>query len=179
MNKTFIFIVGLLISVVFSGSANAQVYRQGDGILSVGIGFGLASGTIGGLGDLGGGFGPISLGYEAIVSDSRSGSFGVGALVGARLGTGVLSANRFTIMGRAAYHFNVSREFDLYAGLGLGVHIQTWKLELLGMSTSESTTSFAYGLFFGGRYYISDAMALYAELGYGVTFVNIGLAFKF
>jgi len=173
MSKGFI-IIGLLLGMLFSQSTNAQVYRQGDGILSVGVGFGYSA-RIGGVGGLDfGGFGPIMVGYESIVSQSSSGAFGVGGIVGGRFG-GLLGTT-FTVMARGAYHFNVSREFDVYLGLGLGAHIQSVDMGLLGR---ETNLSFAYGFFLGGRYYLSDAMAIQAELGYGVSIFNIGLAFKF
>jgi len=173
MNKLFI-VIGLLLSMVFSEGANAQVYRQGDGILSVGVGFGYSA-RIGGLGGLDfGGFGPVMVGYESIVSQSSSGAFGVGGVVGGRFGG--LVGTTFTLMARGAYHFNVSRAFDLYLGLGLGTHVQSVDMGFAGRQTDFD---FAYGFFLGGRYYVSDAMAIQAELGYGVSIFNIGLAFKF
>ncbi len=33
--------------------------------------------------------------------------------------------------------------------------------------------------FIGGRYYFSDSMAAMLELGYGVAYLNLGVAFKF
>jgi hypothetical protein len=44
---------------------------------------------------------------------------------------------------------------------------------------SANASSFIWSFYIGGRYYVADAIAVMAELGYGIAWLNIGVAFKF
>jgi hypothetical protein len=49
----------------------------------------------------------------------------------------------------------------------------------LGTTFTANSSSFAWSFFVGGRYYFTDSFAVMAELGYGIAWLNIGVAFKF
>lgn len=78
---------------------------------------------------------------------------------------------------RGQYHlydqFNVSGNFDPYVSLGGGLK-----------QTSESLLNggYDYGIFFmshiGAKYYLSDKLAIYGELGLGTAFFNTGLSIR-
>jgi hypothetical protein len=44
-------------------------------------------------------------------------------------------------------------------------------------SWSGSGSGVAYSLFVGGRYYFNQHIGVFAELGYGVAWLNLGVAF--
>jgi hypothetical protein len=43
----------------------------------------------------------------------------------------------------------------------------------------DSASHIAWALFIGARYYFRENMAVMAELGYGPSYLNLGLAFGF
>lgn len=65
----------------------------------------------------------------------------------------------------ANYHFLTSEKLDLYIGTSLGY-------------ASEYIGKFLYEFHGGARYYISDAIALNAELGFGLSVLKAGVSFK-
>ena len=44
---------------------------------------------------------------------------------------------------------------------------------------ADSSSHIAWSLFVGARYYFRENMAAMAELGYGPSYLNLGLAFSF
>ncbi|NTW32641.1 MAG: hypothetical protein HGB12_08465, partial [Bacteroidetes bacterium] len=44
---------------------------------------------------------------------------------------------------------------------------------------SENYSGFAWTMFLGGRYFFNHDYGALLELGYGVTYINIGIAKKF
>lgn len=67
----------------------------------------------------------------------------------------------------------------------LGYNIANSKVEVSGAGAGFFTPQaaevggVAYGLHVGGRYYFTDQIGAYAELGYGIALLNIGLTAKF
>jgi hypothetical protein len=172
----------------------AQHFENGDNILSPGIGFGSA---------LGGRYGysyssqtpGISLQYE-------HGNWDVGGpgviSLGAYLGFKSYSYEEaypyfsysykwnYTIIGiRSAYHFNMinAKDLDVYGGLMLSYSILSFKY-----SSSDPTydylyrksygSTFDFSLYIGGRYYFTDNVAAFLELGYGISNVTLGASFR-
>lgn len=90
-------------------------------------------------------------------------------------------ATRISIIGRATYHFEFNIEkMDVYAGLGPVLNINTHK------ETGDdviidvpSTFSANHYVFAGIRYYFTDKLGVYAELGHGHRTATAGLAIKF
>ncbi len=82
------------------------------------------------------------------------------------------------VAGRAMLHYPFVDKLDTYTGLMLGARIVS--SQSYGSPTpSTSESGVAYSWFLGGRYYFTDNIAGMAELGYGVTYLNLGVAFKF
>lgn len=100
-----------------------------------------------------------------------------------------------TVIGlRGAWHYNEwhgSDRFDLYGGIMLGYNIGSYKNN--STRTRRSTgisepwnSSYNYSLSFvtwstylGARYYFSESVGAYLELGYGIAYANLGVALKF
>jgi len=86
----------------------------------------------------------------------------------------------FIIGARAALHYPIVDKLDTYTGLMLGANIVSSKA--YGTPSgwqSAAGSGVAYSWFVGGRYYFSNNIALMAELGYGIAYLNIGVAIKF
>lgn len=141
-------------------------------------------------------FGPIILSYERGITELLGiGRIGVGGSVGQSFYTSKSYDNqnfeytdrtsRTAIFVRAAYHFDFGVDkLDVYAGVGGGAYIKS--------ETHKSTNPYdTYkvkndGLIDGGpavfggvRYYFTDVFGVYGEVGYGMTAISGGIAFKF
>jgi hypothetical protein len=79
----------------------------------------------------------------------------------------------------ANYHFKLeSTKFDPFVGLGLGYTVVTASCsgQFCGSGAYSSAIYFIGRL--GGRYFFSDNLALYADVGAGAATLNAGLMFK-
>jgi hypothetical protein len=92
----------------------------------------------------------------------------------------------FAIGVRGMYHFNFLKNLDAYAGLTLGYVIDSAKTEYTGdWGTTGKTepTNYSYFLWgglIGARYFFTNNIGAYFELGYsGLQVVGFGLSLKF
>lgn len=118
--------------------------------------------------------GPLVVGYERIITDVVGiGRFGVGGLIGQSFyGNGY---GRTTVLAKCAYHFDFNvTGLDFYAGVGVGYNFYNWD-----NNYGNRGTSFGHHIHAGIRYFFTDNFGLWAELGYGYSAVNGGVAFKF
>lgn len=171
-------------------AASPQAGPFGVGTSVVNLGIGLGNRYSYGTGFFGGSSSvtpAISLSYERGVLPLGPGVLGVGAFVGyqgASYDLGGGDKYKFTdliVTVRGAFHYPVTPQFDAYGGLALGVRHAGVSFE--GSSQyaygASGASEFASGLFLGGRYFFSDKLGGFAELGYDQTFLKIGLAAKF
>lgn len=169
MNLKKLFL-GLLVAGLTTTAVQAQEYKKGDNLLNIGIG-------------LGGGFGtPIGLSFEHGFSDKISG----GAYVAYASRTEPLGAwgdYKYTYIltaARASYHFDFGVEkLDPYLGAILGYNIASAKWSGTGASpATASAGGVIYGGHAGARYFFSEKIGAFAEVGYGIGNLNVGIAFK-
>ena len=85
------------------------------------------------------------------------------------------------IGARGSFHYPFLEKLDTYTGLVIGADIVTSKTfgnvdPLFNYSASGSGLLWAW--FAGGRYYFNDQLAGLLELGYGIAYFNIGIAYK-
>lgn len=178
-------IIAFLIVLFAFNSAMAQgKFEVGSNVASVGIGLGSSLGVYGGSTSSPG----ISLQYERGMWDV--GGPGVVSL-GGYLGFKSFKYNniyeqkwRYTVIGlRSAYHYNGLDvpELDVYGGAMLSYNSLSYSdnfpANYLVNGTWDSYISLT--LYVGGRYYLADNLAVFAELGYGIAYLNIGAALKF
>jgi len=166
--------------------AQESTFNKGDKVLNLGIGFGSAWYT-------GSGFKaqipPVSASFEIGVVDNilEKGSIGVGGYFGyssykysySGYNGGWKYTNMF-IGARGNFHYPLVDKLDTYVGLTLGFNVVTDK----AWGDYSGTSFGSYGgvktaEFIGARYYFSDNFAAMLELGYGVAYVNLGVALKF
>jgi len=85
-----------------------------------------------------------------------------------------------TIGVYANYHFALEdKTWDPFLGLGLGY--QNVSVSSIGDNTFNYGSAWGSGIFFslqaGARYFFSDNLALRALLGFGITYIVVGLDF--
>ena len=186
MKKLLLFFVIACFSLTQLVAQDA-LFNKGDKVLNIGIGLGstLYTGsyyktTIP----------PISASLEFGVADKiiDKGSIGVGpylGFAGSKYSYSSIYYNytaKYTnviIGARGVFHYPLVKKLDTYTGLLLGYNIvsvsETGTIE--GYNASGSTVAWSW--FVGGRYYFKDTFAVMAELGYGIAYLNIGVALKF
>ena len=164
-------------AMVFSATfASGQArYAKGDALLNVGLGLGYyyASGV------------PLLASAEFAVTDVIS----VGPYLGftshtRRWGTGTDWRYTFFDIGvRGSYHFSElfeirNEQVDVYGGLFLGYLISNYSGDPIFGTYDPYPDVFRLGLHVGARYFFSEKVAGYGELGYGVAPLALGVTFK-
>lgn len=159
--KKLLFALAIPVALLMTNtSASAQAYKNGDNLLNLGVGFaGSYSGT-----SFGGSF-------EHGFTDAISAGVGADFMHYSVLGSS-FNFSYFAIRG--SYHFaellNVQdKKFDPYAGLGLGY-----------VTYGNYVSSGAFlQVHVGARYYFSDNIGGFAEIGAGASLLKLGVAIKF
>ncbi len=177
MKKYLGYCIVLLLLAGSTLSFGQNAYKKGDRVVTAGIG----------LGGLGGVYGSttlpaINVGYESGFEDKIS----IGGLAGIAgssqdYGWGGKYSYTYIIIGaRGAYHFLENNEkIDAYAGLMLGYNIVSASYSgPSAYNVSASGSYLALGGFVGGRYYFTPQLAGFAELGYGIGLLNLGVTYK-
>lgn len=179
--KKLTFIIVALFMMTFASQAQ-YIFNKGDIGINAGIGIGGYGGLFPSL-EISGEFGAIPTGDIGLVS--------FGGVVGYKYSTYdyyyysnySYNYNQFIIGGRAAFHLHtfMSEKWDVYAGLGLGVHIDSdytgWdynKQEAVKTASSKVYEE----VFIGGRMMMNSGFGLFAEVGYSkLSNVRFGMTF--
>lgn len=143
----------LLIAAAFLGmatAASAQTFENGSNVLTATVGCGVH-----GL--------PVTLTYERGVYEfAADHALGVGASLGF-----VSHDKSDYVLANALcnYHYTGVTNFDFYGGLRAGYigHESPFYLDFSA----------------GARYYFNDSFAINADLGAGVSYLNVGVSYKF
>lgn len=185
----------LLFGVSMGQFLSAQSFEKGTNVLSAGIGIGSSLGAYGSNSQLPG----ISANFERGMWEAgSSGVISIGGYVGMKTFKNVFSGNdykitskwNYSIIGiRSAYHYTglENDKIDLYGGLMLSYNSIKYKWDEEWPNDPEFNDSYSSRLsgavgftgFLGGRYYFAPTIAAYLELGYGVSYLNIGVSLKF
>lgn len=169
-------------------SAQESLFNKGDKALNLSIGLGTgalySSGTSSML--------PVSASFEVGIVDGIAdvGSVGIGGYIGytaykvdySWFGGNYGWKYSNTIIGaRGTFHYPFIEKLDTYGGLILGYNIVSAKeYGDFANAWPDATSSYAvFSPFVGGKYYFSENFAGLVELGYGIAYLNVGVAFKF
>lgn len=91
--------------------------------------------------------------------------------------------NYIVVGARGTYHYNGFTDvpnLDIYGGAMLAYNIVKYKTEGGGADLSDNYGSgVGFSGFLGGRWFFTDNIGAYAELGYGVSVLAVGATFKF
>jgi hypothetical protein len=164
--------------------AQESTFNKGDKVLNLGIGLGstLYSGSY-----YKSQIPPISASLEVGVVDNilEKGVVGIGGYLG-------YSSNKWEYSGwgwkytniiigaRGNFHYPLVNKLDTYTGLLLGYNIASSKE--FGTSTGYNYNASSGGVvsswFVGARYYFQEKFGVMVELGYGITYLNLGVSIK-
>jgi hypothetical protein len=165
--------------------AQNTVFSEGDKVVNLGIGIGS---TLGGSG-YSTKIPPISGSFEYGIKDElfdEHSSLGIGGYIAysankyeiINTGLSVGADYSYFILGaRGALHYQFVEKLDTYAGLMLGYNVVS--SSSFGGYNQASSSEVAFSLYIGGRYYFSNDIAAFAELGYGIAALQLGVSFKF
>lgn len=187
--KKLIILVPLILCFYSILNAQESMFNSGDKAINLGIGIGSFYGT--------GLYSnttipPVSISFEKGIKDEilEKGVIGVGGYLGYTsyswhytVGTvdyGWRYSN-IVLGARGTFHYPLLDNFDTYLGALLGYNIVSAKS--FGTNTgiydySPDSGSLVFSGFIGGRYYFSDKFAGFAELGYGIAYLTLGLSIK-
>ncbi len=179
MKKINLFIAAIALSIGLS----AQTYSEGDNLVN--IGFGLGATFVTGSSTIP----PLSASFEHGFTDKIS----AGGLIGysgskeefaAFGGTWTYKYSYIIVGARGSYHFFSTDQIDAYGGAFLGYNIGNSKVTYDGTGNNliqpaaANVGGVAYGLHVGGRYYFSDSFGAFGELGYGISYLTLGVTMK-
>lgn len=169
--KKIHFSILLVLGLLAGTQSFAQLaVDKGTKFLNLGIG-------VGGYGGIGFGGGGVAFGgsFEVGVAPNIT----VGGIASFRSYSGY--GSYYSIGARGSYHFNqilnlTTDKADLYAGLGLIYSGFSYKDGFL--SSNYNYGGIDLGLHLGGRYFFSDKVGGFAELGIGTAPLQLGVTFK-
>lgn len=184
--KKIIILTAFIISTFTT--INAQQLNEENSMINIGVGLSsyFASGT---------GYSttlpPVEGSYEYMITENIS----IGGFVGvfsSEYGTNFDLAYNFSSKfsyihagGLGNYHFVNDDKFNAYVGARLGyVNVSTSsdsndnELDDLLNDLDYTASGLLYGIQLGGRYFISEKIAINAELGYGISVLKVGVTFK-
>ena len=179
-------ILSLLVVVSFCFTqivAQESTFEKGTKVLNLGVGLG--STLYSGIGNKMG-IPPISASFEVGAVDNilEKGVIGVGGYLGYSshrweyLNYGWKYSN-IIIGGRGAFHYPLVDKLDTYTGLLLGYNIASSKEIGTPIGIAASSGGIAWSWFLGARYYFKDTFGVFAELGYGIAYLTLGVSLKF
>ncbi len=174
--KRIVFIIFIATSLTV---ANAQNFKLSDQVLDVGIGFGS---SIYSSGSYSMGIPPLSISYEKGIKDDiiEKGVFSIGGYLGVssyKYSITGSSASDIIIGARGALHYPLIQDpkLDTYLGLMVFYNIESWSAK---NSENESNGGPGWSIYLGGRYYFDKKISGFVELGYGISYLTVGVGFK-
>jgi hypothetical protein len=182
----------LIVCLIAAHSFAQTSFAKGDNVVGFGIGVG---------GNLYSGYHysnikripAITASYEHCIVGSlwdNKSSLGVGGIVGYTSAKWDDKSKEWgwkvshTIIGaRCALHYSFLPQLDTYFGLTVGFDAVSWtwtgKYDKSGGYSRGGSSGFAWSSYLGARYYFTDAVGAFAEIGYGFSALNLGVALKF
>jgi hypothetical protein len=190
--QVLILAVLLAFGLLFSKNTNAQGMEVGKN--NLGIGLGLGRNYYSGLG----GFTPaMRLNFDHGFFNAGPGVITIGGSVGFSRHTYDYGYSYYyssykatwtniVIATRAAWHYNFGKigneKFNAYAGIGLGVRIESYRDNYSGpyaIDDNYGGVNGHFATFVGGSYQATEKLGFFAEFGYDITSALIGVNFRF
>ena len=175
--KVFLAVLAIVGSISI---ANAQeVFHKGTTAINAGIGLGSYYNSLS--------IPPLSVSLDYGVADNlingNNGSISVGGFAGYAASSHTYGAYKSTFSyialgGRGAFHYQFAPKLDTYAGLMVSYDIASASSNSDYAGASVATSGINWTLFLGGRYFFTEKIGGFAELGYGFYNLNLGVTFK-
>ncbi len=185
MKKILLLAAAIIGTVSLAGAQ--EVFRKGDLVFNAGIGLNNSLYTGSGYKttvpplSISGEFGIL----EDLINDDN-GSIGIGGYLGITgskyepIADYGYKYSSIIIGARGAFHYQFVPNLDTYAGAMLGYNVVSAKTFGSGTGlASASASGFTFSLFVGARYWFTPNVGAFTELGYGISNVNLGVAFRF
>ena len=174
--KVFLAVLAIVGSISI---ANAQeVFHKGTTAINAGVGLGSYYSGLA--------IPPLSVSLDYGVTDNmingNNGSISVGGFVGyaASSYSGWIADKvnvSYAILGaRGAFHYQFAPKLDTYAGLMVSYDIVSSNYD--AFANYIKTSHVDWSIFLGGRYFFTEKIGAFAELGYGFYNLNLGVTFK-
>jgi hypothetical protein len=177
-----------LFGITFGASAQESTFNSGDIVLNSGLGLGTSLYSGVGYSSI---FPPISISGEYGFREdflTPGMTLGLGAYLGfagAEYRSNIFGDtwgwkyNYTVIGGRAAVHYPFIENLDTYGGLMLSYNaVSITNIGNVPPSANPVSGRLGLSIYAGGRYYFSEQFAGMLELGYGISYLNLGVAFK-
>ncbi|MDD4631201.1 MAG: hypothetical protein PHQ77_03035 [Proteiniphilum sp.] len=187
--KTFMTLVLVVTSGALMSLQAQNLFSKGDKIANVGIGLGSYYGGDGYTSSIP----PLSVSYEQGIIDGLldgKASIGVGGYMAYTANKWeTISGNvtygykysYFILGARGTFHYQFIDKLDTYTGLMLGYNaVRSKFFGDSGSYTPEASgaSGIGYSAFIGARYHFSDKLAAFAEIGYGISALELGISFR-
>lgn len=176
----------IALAVILTGSMTLMAegpFSKDHGMLNAGLGIGS---TLTGDATLP----PVTVSYEVgwpADSPDFFKKMSIGGLVGLSLTEydyfyGTFNYTHIIVGARGSYHFYNKDKFDAYGGVMLGYNIISSSYESKSgyddYDYAAASSGITYSAFLGARYFFTDKFGAFAELGYGIAYLNFGLTMK-
>lgn len=181
----------LLVGVFSLTQLKAQAFKNGDMVVNLGVGFGWYGYAFGATS-----LPAFSLSLEKGIKDLENiGPLSIGGIVGFKHASYNWSShfndytwNDIIVAARGAIHYDLfkNEKIDTYGGVALGLRVQSYSYYVWDppygsndyRKATSSTVHPLFALYLGGRYYFTDKLAAFGELGYGLGYLTLGLSLK-
>jgi len=167
-----------LMGFTWSAFAQGEAFNAGDRVINAGVGVGnyisyhngsnklfpIAASFEYGVANLFDGIGAIGIGGYAAYTSFNYNDLGRNVTIG-----------DFLVGPRAMFHYQFLVKLDTYVGAMVGYDVRSFPK----LNSSVPGSKFCYAYFLGVRYYVTNDFAFYGEVGYGVSPLQLGIAYKF
>jgi hypothetical protein len=184
MKKLLLVLSFSLAAVIVNAQENSPLFIKGTNNIGIGFGIGGAYG-LSGVSSQSPAFG---LHYDRGIVEAGGGTVGVGGFLGYKSLTDKYYAykqhwNYFIVGLRGTYHYDVFEvpNLDTYAGLMIAYYALNYKDDFpYGYNYNRNYAGRTdISIFAGAKYYFAPNVAAFGEVGYGVSWLTLGVAFKF
>jgi len=183
--KNILITVCLVFASVLALKAQEPLFLKDQKVVNIGIGLGSTfytgsyyTGTVP----------PLSVSFEKGFMDNvlEKGTIGIGGYLCYSsykyeyLGWGWKNSN-IMVGARGTFHYPLVDKIDTYTGLTVGYNLlisNEFGNTIPGYDYTNSTSGLLWAWCVGGRYYFTEKYAAMAELGYGISYLTLGLSIK-
>ncbi len=163
--------------------AQNTTFEKGTSVVSAGVGIGSNYYGLGYSMVIPQVFASYEYGIMDNLFSNGKGAIGVGGLIGYtsaawKYAGASYNINYLTFATRGALHYEFVENLDTYGGISLGYYAVNHSMGNEIPWTGRSG-AFLWELNVGARYYFTPNLAGMAEVGYGISALNIGISYRF
>ncbi|RPI44812.1 MAG: hypothetical protein EHM46_02430 [Bacteroidetes bacterium] len=168
--------------------AQESMFNMGDKVVNLGIGLGstLYRGLY-----YSRGVPPVSISYEQALMDEilEKGVIGVGGYLGYTSykyrydwlgGEYGWNYSNIILAALGSFHYPLVDKLDTYGGVLVGYRINTAREygDIPTGTINSASGGIVFSPFVGARYYFTDNIAAFGQLGYGIAYLTLGVSLR-